>query len=730
MYPIAHFCSWSLGTGAGTHTSPGVWSDALSGDCAGSCDDLVASLDEADYGMCRSSASAGTRDNGRSEFTFGDPPQNVTISNLTLVVWVRTSSGNAPIIDSSPTLQLFVDPGTGVRAYQAGTQTVTAAANRNTQAPAGTFQKLTYAWPAKPAGGAWTRAELLSGSFKAGFESSAVSGHGSGVDATTGGSSASLDWADVYIELETTPTGAFIEPNRVVLSHGLRLLSAGQRTLDIDVGPEFGGVEPGDMIWCSHELLPWSPGTDAWKQIPLFCAAVRDRFDPPGRSLTLWDLREVGSSFWSPFRIVGIDDQKTGLAIYHRGGGWSTLRAQVAYGRRPGDGLYGVAAANTPIITRDGLLIQGGGDTNYFLNSTFSLGGPGDTFTSWAKTVSGSATGTEDTNDYLVDVVGLQRSIKLSTTAAAESAYVSQTVAGFAANTKLCVRTWYKNDSGPDYMFVWIIRSVDGLYWDDVAGTWGAATSLRPVLSRSIARWTSKQFNVGANPTDITVRIGYGVWIGTAANTAHVYAVELQLATTNSWIRRELLPTTSAQVTRVEDLAAIDNGESWRVWRTDRGYVAVTVTPMWSHADLGNLEVRYVITSAFDGAAGAAKMNLRYTRINAGSGVWELAIGVTAGASVPVSGASLATAGTSYRLAARWTSVAVNEWGLGGQALDIWVDGVKGTGSTGNAEQTSTNVATVLLGTYGSGGSGFIDGCLSNLVIDSRVPSDAEMERM
>lgn len=728
MYPTSHACSWTRGTGYGTHTAAGTSTDSLSGDCYSYCDDLDAALDETGYAVARSSATAGQVNHGRFEWYFGDPPQNVTISSATLVVWCRTSNAGPAIIDSTPTIKLFVnDGGGGGRQYQAGTQSVTAAANRNTETAPGTCQKITYTWTTDPGTGtSWVRSNLLAGSFLAGLESDGTAGRGTGIDATTGGSSASFDVASVYVELVTTPSALYVEPVRLNLSHLLRILRKPLRTVTIDVPVEFADVEPGDTVWASHALLPGSLGTDAWTQVPLFVTGVADRLDPPAITLTAYDLRQVYASFWSPFQITGMDALNSGLALLHRGGGWSTVRNQIAFGQRPGDGLYVSVAVNSPLLTKDGLIIQGGSDVNYLTYSTFSAG----SFTGWGSTVTGGATLTADTADYLIDVAGYQQSCKATTTAAGENCYVSQTVAGFAANTKLFVRCWYKNDSGSDPFFVKITRSVDGWSWNDSAGAWQAAAAYYyPTKSSTIARGCTKQIDVGAAGTNVSVFMGFLNGLSTTANTGHIYAVELQLGTTFSWCRRDLLPTTAAAVTRVADKATIDNSASFRVFSPSRGCFALDFAPQWSHSDFADGQGVGILGYAMNGPADPSGIGLFYSRIDATSGYWSWY-----GAVVNTSGATLPAAGTTYRLAGRLNSEANDEWGITGQSSDLWVDGVKGTTFGPNAEKTPLSTACIQLGhvsldvppiTYL-----YADGTLSNLLIDSRCPSDADMARL
>ncbi len=710
MYPIAHFCSWTRGTGSGHHTAAGTSYDTMSGECADHCDDFYGAEDATDYGCARSSATAGQTSLGRSEFTFTDPPLNVTIASLTVVIRVRTSNAGSASIDSSPTLMCFVDPASGTRDYEAGTHTVTAARNRNTEAPGG-FQEFRATWAAKPGGGAWTRTELLSGSFKAGFASDGA-GHGSGIDATTGGSSASLDWDQVFIELDTTPTGVFCEPVRAQLSHTLRLSRRCRRTVSVDVPLSFAAAHAGQTIYSAHDLLPWDAGMLAWEQVPLFLIGTTPHMQDCTITLTLMDLREAYADFWSPLCVTGIDAQRTGLAWVDRGGDWSTARAQVTYVQRA-DGLFKAVAANTPALTEIGLLIQGGDDfgspdKNWLLNSTFSQGA-GSTFTSWTK--AGTGTIAEDTGDYLIDEAGFQRSCRL-TTGGGQSATVAQ---GVAINTWGRVRIWYKSASvAPSF---YVQRSSDGLYWDEDGGggtgAWVESAQANALAaSATRAHYVSKRFTVAGDTVTVTVGVG-------ASADLHLYSVELMDALHSWWGGRTILPTTNATVSRIGDYTSLQNTTSYRVWNPSRGHCHFDYRPSWSHADLDDLDELHLIVSRF-GAAGYYRA-IEYKRNDASTGTWS-------SPSLTVTGANLIAAGTWYSIALRWTSEAENELGLDGQAVDLWINGVKATSATGATEITPDNLSAVHVGPTTN--YWHADGLYKNLLICGRVPTDAEMARL
>lgn len=730
VYPKTHTCSFSRGTGYGTHTAAGVWTDSASGDCSTYCDDLFGAVDETNYATARSSATAAQVNDGRFEWTFGDFPVGFTFGTLRLVAHVRTSNGGSASIDSSPGVRFFVYPAGGSRDYAAADDTVTTARNRNTEAP-GTSQIITRSWASKPGGGAWTRSELLSGSFKAGLESDSSGSYGTGIDATTGGSSASFDVIAFYAEIDVTPTAATVEPVRTVLSHLLRFFRKPVRQVTIQVPLAFGDMEPGDTVWSSHSGVPWSPGTRSWEQVPLYIIGVTENLNEPSRTLTCLDLREVYCTYYSPLRVLGVDDQYSGLARLDMGGGWDVTRNQVAFAQRPGDGLYREVSANTAVLQKDGLLIQGGSDgvfdedVQYLLHSTYA-GGTGDTFTDWTKTVSGSATVAQDTDDYLIDSAGWQRSAKVTTTVSTEDAYLTQSIA-VGANASLYVRQWYKNDSGSDEHFLQVHRIISGAstYWNDTTGGWqiGYHSIRLPRVTSGIGYFCSKQIPFGVASGTLTIYTGHLNAYQTTANTMHLYSTEVLLGTKALWRRRTLLPTTTAAVARRQDFTAADNSTDFRVWFMERGYFRVDFAPLWDHEDLDDGEDAIVISGAHDGPIGSAAHVCGYHRTNSTTGYWFFN-----SVQLATLGTTLPNGGTTYTLAGRWTSEDEDELGLAGQALDLWVDGTKATGTTGETEPVPTTAAKVCFGSDPSRVA-FADGYLTNLEIGSRCPTDAEMAR-
>jgi len=98
-----------------------------------------------------------------------------------------------------------------------------------------------------------------------------------------------------------------------------------------------------------------------------------------------------------------------------------------------------------------------------------------------------------------------------------------------------------------------------------------------------------------------------------------------------------------------------------------------------------------------------------------------------------VSGAALPVAGQDYTVICRWTSEAENEHDLDGQALDIWVDGVRGVTEENCTTQTIIgDDRTLFIGSTItlSDSYTFWDGRIKNLTIGRHCPSEAELLRL
>ena len=528
---------------------------------------------------------------------------------------------------------------------------------------------------------------------------------------------------------------------RTSLSLMLRLLRKPMRYLEIDLPPVHAYVEPGDTVWVSHVLMPWTTeynGTD-WTTYPLLVVSITDSVQPAKVTLKCVDLREIYCTWWSPFKTnIGMTPDLNGIAILDRAGGWYSTRNQLAYGERPGgDNVFQEVLANTQLIDGSGLWIQGGADVNHLLNSTFSEGS-GNSFTNWTPTTTGAAIAVEWKLYTLIDAVGFQRSCQIATYNAGESGYLSQTV-NTMDNKKLYARVFYKNGGTFDPVVIRIQRSSDSKYWRDSDSTWQVAATDNAITPNTgvvnSLRWVSNQIDLTGVTTNLTVSLG--IFSSVLNGITQLQGCELieMTADTGPYCRwRSPLPTKAAAVTRVRDLTYIVNSTAVRILSPERGFVKVTVVPHWDHADLIDQEIKHVWCADFDNATDNAYLRFYYQRIDAATGVWFF-VQNDGGNTHTVTGANLATRDTAYTLVGRWNS-AGNDLGLPGQFMDVWVNGTKstGTGTGGYPIQGADSVCNVYLGstpnaTGVSVYTGF-DGHFTDLVIGEHCPVDDELLRL
>lgn len=529
---------------------------------------------------------------------------------------------------------------------------------------------------------------------------------------------------------------------RTSVSTLLRLRRKPVRYVTFDLPPHFAYLEPGDTVWTSHERIPEAPsGTgryDTWRLIPLYIVEVNDPLSPAKITVKCVDLREVYCSWWSPLLTdIGMTDDLNGIAILDRAGGWETTRDQVGYGLRPpGDDAYQEVLANNPIVDTFGLLCEGGDDVNHLLNSTFSEG-TGDTFTSWTKTTTGAAIGVNWNLYTLIDATGFRRAIQLATYATTEQAYMSQTVNSLE-NKLLHVKVYYKDGGAIDRMGLRISRSDTGQYWRDSDGTWQGSTQTISLTPGSgvieTLRFVSKQMDTTAGgAVNITVAVGHFSAAFNDAQISQIQGVELIEApiSTGYYGYRSPLPTKAAAVTRVRNITGIVNDSAVRVVSPTRGFAKFTVTPHWSHSDLNDAGSKYLWAADFDNLTGSEYLRAYYYRVDSGTAEWRFENGDVEYATLTVTGADLVVRDDDYEVIIRWTSESDDEHGLVGQALDIWVDGVRGITKEGQTTQVAASQCNVYLGvTPTLNESLTLDGHISRLTMDDRCPAEEELLRI
>lgn len=522
----------------------------------------------------------------------------------------------------------------------------------------------------------------------------------------------------------------------------LRLLRRPVRYVEVDMPPSFGNIQPGQTIWCDHDLLPEIDHTSngRWRLVPLYVIETYDPISTAKITLKCLDLREYYCSVWSPLRTdVGMTPDLTGIAMIDRAGGWMTTRDQLAYGERPGGEtdlnqtqLYQEVLANQPIVSRFGLQVEGGGDTNNLLNSTFSEGS-GDTFTNWTKTLSGSAVGVNWTLYTLIDAMGFRRSIQLATFNAGENAYVSQTVSGMSGK-RLFVKIHYR-DGGMIDSTIWRAqRSSDSKWFRDSDSSWQVATTDNELPHTGNALFgeffASTMLDLSAvGATTVTVHAGIFSATPAVEQITQLNAVELiSVSTTDSTSSaryRSPLPTKAATVTRTKNETWFVNDTAVRVISLTRGFVKLGFRPGWDHSDLANGQIKYLWS------VDSLLWFVSYERLDSGTARWHFNAGPV------IETSNVITRGSEYTTIARWTSVAENEFDLGGSAWDLWVQiaGIwQHDQTTGNPDPGTLSATSKLYLGRGAdsdtNGDTYADGYIFNLTVGDHCPTENELKRM
>jgi hypothetical protein len=156
--------------------------------------------------------------------------------------------------------------------------------------------------------------------------------------------------------------------------------------------------------------------------------------------------------------------------------------------------------------------------------------------------------------------------------------------------------------------------------------------------------------------------------------------------------------------------------------------------PEWSHADLLDGQSKYLWAADFDENSNSQYLRCFYRRVDSTTGSWRLlsSNATSDPAKLDVSGANLATRGTEYAVVCRWTSQAQDEYGVPGQALDIWVNGVRGTQITNLGTPVANDECGVYLGGTPNDGNAEneADGHLTSVTFGEHCPTEAELLRM
>lgn len=515
--------------------------------------------------------------------------------------------------------------------------------------------------------------------------------------------------SQLFLEYEGQASAANVEQIRRVLTEALRHGRVPVRTNFLDLSLQHGHIDIGKPIWLAHRRFPapdgLGSGEDAGRRAPLIVLQKTPR-------VTLRQWRELvedpvpyACTYWCPATTdIGSDVNNRGIARFDRGGGETHVRAQTGYVRRPPDGLWTSRLSNTPRYFQTyGLAVCGGGQV-WHANNTFSQG-TFPTITGWTLLDPGAGAITESTSDILFDLLGLKRSLVLTSgpTPATDYVAVHRTEA-VEANRHIRLFIKYKTTgSGANRPRVRVSRSIDAWEWNGTA--WAApADQWRLPDNMGIAgrgpdspgtrvEYWGENIPVGSTATNVTVYFGKsdGASVVTTLYAAGFAKSASGIAQT---FARDFIVTTSAELTQVADRPAINNDPGFRVLNGLRATINFELVPMFDDADLvvGSRKSLYQGAWDADGTGGAPLQHFAgyYIKDDATTSrmvfVGRIVGGNTWTAQVTLSGNQRAQYLRPMKVAFRWTSD-LGELGLPIRTLTVFVDGRSGHSGSGDNMQ-------------------------------------------
>jgi hypothetical protein len=698
-----------------------------------------------DYNWARSIANGVGTASATWSYTWGPPPQAVSVSQLKLRAWMRTSQQGPSFFSANPQCRGFVDP-TGTKYYDGTTHTITKNLNTNTQIPNSNRAQLVElgTWTTNPETAlAWTLSDLTSGVFRAGVETTGVN-----IPHSNGATQAGLDVIVIVAEITVTPINTSADLVRSLFSRVLRRNRSARRYFSISGGPRLFDREPGDSLWVASDLMPDEDGdgtTSAdYDRQPLFVTSTT--IEPMSKSVevVVEDNRENHCLFWSTFRTsIGATDDWNGVPRVDQGQGPTTARAQIGYLTRPVDFLMRDAASGDWRVTAWGLAINAGeaggngGNVWYPTYNTFSAG----SFTGWTFVANGG-TKAVGTPGIAPNTSGLaQSAILTSNPVFAAATYLHQTTTGWTANWKIRVRLQGRTLTGQStYPRMILRRSVDGFDyvfpttgwtggggWQDISAATAGTTGYYRVLpdgldgfetvGQSWWEWWSPEVDVGGSGTNLQLFVspphensGKAEFLQ-AAKTSNFGATGLGA----NVITRDPVITTSANLAQLRDEVSFANTSDSRIVYPDRGTLTFCFTPQWSHEDLPLTSVKYLASIWFDSVNDDYFELYYYANASSGSSAGQLFFRLFYGGALSVQAIANLTfsetgdnprdtfrRGFTNKITARWIGSS-GEFGETANTLRVFLTGRPGTTGPGRVMSAASAAAANMPRTNSAG---------------------------
>jgi hypothetical protein len=557
----------------------------------------------------------------------------------------------------------------------------------------------------RPGGGVWTVADLNDSSLEIGVNLATWVGGDPGVH--------EFRVTSIWLQVTYTPLPTQTEQARTIGAQILRMFRRPFGLLDIDVSLAVGlDVELLDTIWITH---PYGPSEDGngWNQKAMIVMRREVVVDRGYVRLSLFDPRFYLTSFWDTGKAKKFPSIfGDGIGRLDGGNVRTFSRDSPAWIENPGDGKVLALDHDTEKYAGDlggGELLEGE-RTNHLLRTS-------DGTTSWTLNQGlGRGTITNDTTDLLFDPSVSTNSMKLETSAAQSlDLFATKTTGSLSGNTKVRLSVDHKDNSGVQ-MTLRLSRGFDGAYWRDSDGTWQVgAQNISPAISQTtIARFKSKEIDVGGNATTLTLSVMLLNGVGNS-KVAHMYHEQIESGTGNAVTSR--IKSSNTAVTRKADRLLISNNNGVRAWPADRGTLFFQIVPEWNdEASTPNRTFFYVEHDA-----------LNYEHI-----YWEHTGNVVI-FERKVSGTVYQTAkgaswsvGDVISIGARWLG-ARSEYGLAPYTMSLFINKVKGVDVVSVAP-VPANTENLEIGSQN--GLQNADALFRNIWITPQILKDGEMGRL
>jgi len=507
----------------------------------------------------------------------------------------------------------------------------------------------------------------------------------------TSGSVDSVRVTSTYITVEYQPIPAGISPAREIASHRLRRYRRPLEEMPIDVPLAMLDLELGDDFSVTHPAGPHPTGrgwgATNWQRRLHQLRSESIDLNTKTVSYTSRGRREFLCTDWdTAFASRSSSAVEDGVARLGVGGTNTYTRASNMWVEDPGSRLVVLKAVNEKPMAYGGLLLESSATNLLTLSSNVAGSVSGLTITGASGSVATETASTQPLFDSTVSANDYKFTAGSPHTADLRAAWPA--TASVLANTVVCASVDYANTgvAAGDEMGLRIQRAVDSRYWNDTTGAWqvGAIDNLMPlVLTRTSGppdtRFNTKPINVGGSNTTLTLSL-VTISGGTAGRIDRVYHVQLE---DKAWPTSRIV-TTATTYTRALQTYTVTNTSGKRPLNVACGTYLAQVVPLWDGADA---TAGVTDLSFLDMTYDASNWFRVYYDSSANALLFEIRQG---GTTTTASKSWTPVAGTTYKIAARWTSTA-GELDLTARTHSVFVDGAKGTDATRAADPTPTS---------------------------------------